>query len=303
MRADNLSEALPDPVDPAAPRIEQLLARGQALLADRGDVPRLQAELLLAHALGRPRVYLHAHTQDRIAASAQRRYEELLGRAAAGEPIAYLLGEREFWSLSLKVSPAVLVPRPETELAVARCLAVVTERRARTCDLGTGSGAIALALAVERPDWQITATDCSAEALELARLNAARVQVGNISFMQGDWLEPLAARRFDLIVSNPPYVAAGDPALQALRHEPRAALTPGATGAEALERIVVEAPAYLAPGGWLILEHGADQAEFLGQLLYARGYTRVQDHRDLAGHDRVIEAQWHAAMSVQPDGR
>jgi release factor glutamine methyltransferase len=302
MRADNLSDALADPADAAAPRIEQLLARGQALLADRGDVPRLQAELLLAHALGRPRVYLLARTHERIAASAQRRYEALLARAAAGEPMAYLLGEREFWSLSLKVSPAVLIPRPETELAVARCLAVVTESQARICDLGTGSGAIALALAVERPDWRITATDCSAAALELARLNAGGAQVCNVELVQGDWFEPLATRRFDLIVSNPPYVAAGDPALQALRHEPHVALTPGATGAEALVRIVVEAPAYLAPGGWLILEHGADQAEMLGQLLHARGYTRVQDHRDLAGHDRVVEAQWPGAMSSQCDG-
>ncbi len=317
MRADNLLDptGLPDPCEPprscdppdpralpnaALLRIDQLLADGEKRLS-RTDAPRLQAELLLAHALERPRSHLIAHARSSIDASGAQRYHELLARAVAGEPIAYLLGEREFWSLSFKVSPAVLIPRPETELVVERSLALgaasaaSTSYRAnpcRVCDLGTGSGAIALALALERPDWRITATDCSTAALELARLNAARLGVCNIEFVPGDWLDPLTGRYFDLIVSNPPYVAADDSALRALRYEPRVALTPGATGLEALERIVVQAPAHLPPGGWLILEHGADQAAALAQLLQARGYVKIQQQRDLAGCARVTEAQW-----------
>ena len=195
----------------------------------------------------------------------------------------------------------MLIPRPETELIVERCVALAaagavgSPHRAnpcRVCDLGTGSGAIALALAVEQPDWQITATDCSTAALELARLNAERLGVRNVEWVQGDWLEPFTGRHFDLIVSNPPYVAAGDPALSALRHEPLVALTPGATGLEALERIVVQAPAHLPPGGALILEHGADQAAALAQLLRTYGFVQVHERRDPAGCERVTEAQW-----------
>ena len=314
MRADKLSDPTgpPDPCDPPGPcdlpnatllRIEALLADGEKHLS-RTDTPRLQAELLLAHALARPRSHLIAHARSSIDARGAQRYHELLARAVAGEPIAYLLGEREFWSLSFKVSPAVLIPRPETELVVERSLALGAAGAAsaastsqcanpcRVCDLGTGSGAIALALAIERPGWRITATDCSTAALELARVNAARLGVRNVEFVPGDWLEPLTGRHFDLIVSNPPYVAAADSALRALRYEPRVALTPGATGLEALERIVVQAPGHLPPGGWLILEHGADQAAALARLLQARGYVKVQQQRDLAGCDRVTEAQW-----------
>jgi release factor glutamine methyltransferase len=291
MGANNLTD--PNAADAGARSIEQLLERGLALLAAHGDAPRLQAELLLAHILERPRSYLIAHRDESVAPAAAAAYQTLLAQAAAGWPIAYLTGEREFWSRSLKVSPAVLVPRPETELLVERCLALCAAAGPqRLCDLGTGSGAIALALALERPEWRITATDRSSAALELAQTNAARLGVTHVEWLLGDWFAPLAARRFDLIASNPPYVAAGDPALWPLRHEPREALTPGVTGLEALLHIVSEATDYLVPGGWLVLEHGVGQAAEVMQALQARGYARVRGYRDLSGCERTIEAQW-----------
>jgi len=209
------------------------------------------------------------------------RYQCLLEQCAAGEPLAYLTGEREFWSLALTVTPAVLIPRPETELAVERCLALHDASPAAILDLGTGSGAIALALAVERPRWRIMATDFDAGALQVARGNAAQLGLQNVYFEHGDWFEPLRGRQFDLIISNPPYVAAGDPALQALRYEPAAALTPGSDGMEALRRIVLQAPAHLLPGGWLVLEHGAGQAAAVAGSLVEAGYARVRCYVDL----------------------
>jgi len=292
VETDNLSE--PDGVTPrgadTAP-LQQLLAEGTAVL------PRLEVELLLAHALGLPRSALltldHWHAPPATLA----RYRDLLARRVAGEPSAYLLGEREFWSLPLRVSPAVLIPRPETELLVERTLALLAPPRferpvARVADLGTGSGAIALALASERRHWRLTATDRSFAALAVARENAARLGLQQIELLQGDWLDPLAGRRFDAIVSNPPYVAADDPALPALRHEPRAALTPGPTGLEALRHLAGAARAHLEPGGWLVLEHGRDQARALATTLVDAGYARVRCHHDLAGCERVTEAQW-----------
>jgi release factor glutamine methyltransferase len=293
MRADNLTEAS-GPLDAHALRIDTLLAAGEAALerAD-GDAPRLQAELLLAHVLSRPRSYLIAHADAFISQSAAASYQALLERAACGEPTAYLIGEREFWSLALEVSPAVLVPRPETELLVERTLSLIDAAAGRRiCDLGTGSGAIALALAAERPQWQITATDCSSAALELARRNAHRHGLHQVEFLQGDWFAPLGARRFHLMASNPPYVAAGDPALLRLRHEPHVALTPGHEGTEALQHIVVEAPHYLMPGGWLVLEHAGGQGAMLTRSLQRRGYAHIQCHRDYAAIERVTEAQW-----------
>jgi release factor glutamine methyltransferase len=273
---------------------EQLLAEGVAELAAAGS--RLDAELLLAHALAMPRSALHARGRESAPAAAAARYRALLARRAAGEPVAYLTGEREFWSLPLRVSAATLIPRPETELVVERTLALLADateaRRAlRIADLGTGCGAIALALASERPHWQITATDRSTVALEVARSNAARLQLERIEFIAGDWLRPLAARRFEAIVCNPPYVAASDAALPALRYEPAEALTSGPDGLEALRHLAAAAPPHLEPGGWLVLEHGATQARELGAALVAAGYARVRCHRDLAGHDRVTEAQ------------
>ncbi len=295
MRADNLTDAPGPSVTPAL-CIEALLAAAAVQLkAAGGDAPRLQAELLLAHVLSQPRSYLIAHADGAVAPGAAERYQTLLERAAAGEPTAYLIGEREFWSLALEVSSAVLVPRPETELVVERALSLIDPIGPRgACDLGTGSGAIALALAMERPGWHITATDCSPAALELAARNARRHGLHRIEFLHGDWFAPLAGRHFDLIASNPPYVGAQDPALDKLRHEPRLALTPGLAGTEALQHIVVEAPHYLLAGGWLVLEHGVGQAPKLARSLRERGFIDVRCHRDYASIERVTEAQWPA---------
>lgn len=279
---------------PEPPRIDALLRAAEARLAPGGS-PRLDAELLLAHVLGARREHLYAHGDDAVDAVAAARFAALVERRARGEPLAYLTGRRGFWSLDLEVSPAVLVPRPETELVVERALALVGPEPADVADLGTGCGAIALALAAERPRWRVVATDRSAAALEVARGNAARLGLHNVEFLPGEWCAPLAGRRFRLIASNPPYVAGGDPALAdpALRYEPLAALSPGPSGLEALAAIAEQARAHLQPGGWLVLEHGADQAGALAHRLVALGYAHVRCHRDLAGRDRVTEASWH----------
>jgi len=266
-------------------------ARALAQAALGGDPALLDAQLLLAHVLALPRVRLHSHAEAPVGAGQTQRYRELIARRAAGEPLAYLTGRREFWSLDLMVSSAVLIPRPETELLVERGLELVPRAEARAADLGTGSGALALALAHERPRWRLLATDLSEAALALARANAAALGLTRVEFVAGSWLEPLAGARFDLIVSNPPYVAADDPALAALRFEPRAALTPGADALACLRLLARGAAAHLVPGGWLLLEHGATQGAALRDELVAAGFAHVRSHRDLAGHERMTEGQ------------
>jgi release factor glutamine methyltransferase len=191
----------------------------------------------------------------------------------------------------LEVSPAVLIPRPETELVVERTLALLPADAKEMADLGTGSGAIALAVASERPSLQITAVDASADALEIARRNAARLQLGHVRFERGSWFAPLAERRFDLVAANPPYIARGDTELAAdvRRFEPEIALIAGATGLEAIDQIVAQAGAHLRPGGWLILEHGWTQADAVRERLVRSGFAHVRSHADLAGHERVTE--------------
>jgi release factor glutamine methyltransferase len=278
--------------DPGEDSLRALLERGWGALAASSVSARLDAEVLLAYALRRPRSYLLSHDASRIDAATGAQYRALLARRAEGEPLAYLTGQREFWSLPLTVTPDVLIPRPETELAVERCLALRDASPAAVADLGTGSGAIALALAVERPRWRIAATDAVGTALQIARANAQRLGARNVDFFEGDWFQALPERQFELIVSNPPYVAAHDPALGALRYEPAVALSPGVTGLEALATIIMQAPAHLLTGGWLVLEHGAGQAADVAGLLVGAGFTRVRCHTDLAGRDRVSEAQW-----------
>ena len=259
-----------------------------------GGTPDLDAELLLAHALGITRVRLRSHPEGAVEAVAADRFLELIERRAAGEPVAYLTGRREFWSLDLAVTPAVLIPRPETELLVERALVHGTQAAGRAADLGTGSGAIALALARERPRWHIVATDISAPALAVARANAAALGVTGIEFLGGSWFEPLAGARFDLILSNPPYVAADDPALAEpdLAFEPALALTPAGSDALAALRVLAHgAAAHLLPGGWLLLEHGATQGRAVRAELVAAGFAHVRSHRDLAGHERMTEGQ------------
>jgi release factor glutamine methyltransferase len=276
--------------------IDTALAWGRARLQG-GDHPSLEAQLLLAHALGLARGELMVRGEQAIAPGPMAAFERAVQRRAAGEPLAYITGHREFWSLPLRVTPAVLVPRPETELVVERALALLGMGPARVADLGTGSGAIALALARERPHWHVTATDRSAAALALATANARALAIDNVRFLGGDWYGALAGERFELIASNPPYVGAGDPVLQgpALRHEPLTALASGISGLEDLAAVIAGAGAHLSGGGWLVLEHGAGQAPEVEKLLVAQGFRHVRCHADLAGLARVTEAQGPAA--------
>jgi release factor glutamine methyltransferase len=278
--------------------IGELLAEGVRRLHGAGAAgsnatPALDAEVLLAHVLSVGRSRLRSHPEEPVRERAGQ-YRALIVRRAAGEPLAYLTGTQEFWSLPLAVSRAVLVPRPETELLVERALALRSAPHGRVVDLGTGSGAVALAIASERPHWQVTATDVSAEALAIARANAAQLKLSAIDFRQGSWFAPLAGTRFDIIVSNPPYVATDDPALTdpALAHEPRLALTAGADALSCLRAIARDAPQHLDPGGWLLLEHGNGQGLAVRDELVLAGLRYVRSHRDLAGHERITEGQY-----------
>ena len=252
---------------------------------------RREAALLLAHALGRPSLWLYAHDRDPVPALARRRYQRLVERRARGEPAAYLLGRREFWSLDLEVTPAVLVPRPETERLVEIALESIPASCAlRLADLGTGCGAIALALARERPECHVIATDLSVAALALAASNASRLGLRNIEFRRGDWCAPLGDERPAAIVANPPYVPSDDSHLQGdgLRFEPREALIAGENGLDAIREIVSCAPRYLPPAGRLLLEHGAGQGEAVRALLAERRFRNVLQYRDYAGRERVV---------------
>jgi release factor glutamine methyltransferase len=267
---------------------EQLLNRASL------SIQRRDAEILLAAAWQRPRSQILAFAPEPVPPQVAARFADSCERRARGEPVAYLLGRREFWSLDFEVTPAVLVPRPETELLVERVLAQVGCRDAQVADLGTGSGAIAVSLAHERPAWKVIGTDASEAALAVARRNGARYAGDRVEWRHGSWFQPLGRGRFDAIVSNPPYIAADDPALagDGLRHEPREALTPGGDGLGALTTLINDAPAHLGEGGWLFLEHGASQGAALRSALVARGFTHVTSHRDLAGHERVTEGCW-----------
>lgn len=259
-------------------------------LARAGGLDRLDAQLLLAHVSGRGRAWLLAHGDAVLDAVAAARLPALIDRRSAGEPIAYLAGSKEFRGLELQVDARVLVPRPETELLVDWALELLRGELAdiaapAVVDLGTGSGAIALAVKHAHPAADVVATDVSADALAVARANAARLGL-DVRFAAGAWWAAAAGRQFDLAVSNPPYIAGNDPHLPALRHEPLAALTPGVGGVEALFQLVDGAQGRLRPGGWLLLEHGHDQAPKVAERLEARGFRDVTTRRDLAGHPR-----------------
>lgn len=267
--------------EPLAPStVAQALAA-----AARLGVDRLDAQLLLLHALGRPphdRAWLLAHDTDTLPEPLWTALSAQLLRRLAGEPVAYLLGEKEFHGLALRVDLRVLVPRPDTETLVDWALECLEGQAApRVLDLGTGSGAIALALQHARPDARVDAVDASADALAVARANAERLKLP-VHFAQADWLAG-ADQGYALIASNLPYIAAGDPHLPALQHEPASALVAGADGLDDIRRIVADAPAHLAEGGWLLLEHGHDQAPAVRQLLAAQGFAEVQSREDLAG--------------------
>jgi len=275
--------------NPRPATVAQALAASIAL-----GVDRLDAQLLLLHALGRAphdRAWLLAHDTDAMPDAAWSALAAQLLRRRAGEPVAYLLGEKEFHGLSLQVDPRVLVPRPDTETLVEWALHCLEGRPApRVLDLGTGSGAIALALQHARPDAQVDAVDASADALAVAQANAARLGLP-VRFAQADWLDG-AGTGYAVIASNPPYIAAGDPHLPALRHEPSSALVSGADGLDDIRRIVQDAPCHFAESGWLLLEHGHDQAAAVRELLAARGFAEVQSRDDLAGIQRCSGGIW-----------
>jgi release factor glutamine methyltransferase len=271
------------------PDVRHLLVDATQQLGDRAE-----AELLLLHAVRQLRSWLFTHADDVLDRDVHTAYAELLERRARGEPVAYITGSRGFWSLDLEVTPATLIPRPETELLVE--LALERLPRDSICavaDLGTGSGAVALALASERPQCRVTATDASAAALEVARRNAARLGIDNVAFVQGDWMVPLGDARFELIVSNPPYIEADDEHLVRgdLRFEPATALASGRDGLDDIRRIVATAREHLVPGGWLLFEHGWNQGDAARALLRQAGYDDVFTAQDLEQRDRISGAR------------
>jgi len=260
---------------------------------------RIEIQMLLQQVLSVNRAYLLAHPERQLDEVQQAAYRALLQRRLAGEPLAYILSEREFFGLNFKVTPATLIPRPDTELLVELALQRIPQR-GRVLDLGAGSGAIALSIAYSRPDAQVTAVDASTDALEVARENARRLNIGNARFVHSDWFESLAGERYDLIVSNPPYIEDTDAHLERgdLRFEPRSALASGADGLDDIRRIVADAKAHLGYGGWLMFEHGYDQAERARGLLAASGYAEVFSARDLSGIERVSGGRY-AGASMQ----
>ncbi|AVD81607.1 peptide chain release factor N(5)-glutamine methyltransferase [Pseudomonas sp. SWI6] len=250
---------------------------------------RLDAELLLAAAIGKSRSYLHTWPERIVSSEAADVFASYLERRRAGEPVAYILGQQGFWKIDLEVAPHTLIPRPDTELLVETALQLQPASPARVLDLGTGTGAIALALASDCPAWQVTAVDRVDEAVALAERNRQRLGLDNVKVMASHWFDSLAGQRFDLILSNPPYIAAEDPHLAEgdVRFEPSSALVAGPDGLDDLRIIVDQAPEHLLPGGWLLLEHGYDQATSVQALLTARGFTEVASRKDLGGHERI----------------
>ena len=272
------------------------MKRIDAVLREAGErIDPVDAQWLLAHALGRERAWLYAHGDSVLDPATCDRFGALVDRRAHGEPVAYLTARRGFWTFELQVTPDTLIPRPETESLVERALALLPRDRAlRIADLGTGTGAIALALALERPRADVLATDASQAALAVARRNAAALGASNVRFAHGNWHDALGDAHFDLIASNPPYIAAGDAHLAAgdLRFEPPSALASGDDGLDAIREIAAGAPSHLEADGWLLLEHGLDQGESVRVLLQQAGFADVQTNRDLEGRERVSSGRW-----------
>lgn len=278
---------------PAELRIQSALHKASETLSGYVDNPVLEAELLLAHCLDQPRSHLRAWPERILVDKEQAEFWTLIERRLAGEPVAYLTGKREFWSLPIHVRPGVLIPRAETEVLVECALAYLPKsQEARVVDLGTGSGAIAIALAYERPLAHIVATDSSPAALAIAHENAQQLECKHIEFLAGDWLDALQEFNYDLIVSNPPYIAENDPHLLAgdLPAEPIQALSSGPDGLDAIRHIIANARPCLRPGGWLMLEHGYDQGAAVRTLLNAHGYSKTETTCDLEGRERVTAA-------------
>jgi len=282
--------------------IESALTEAARKVAQISESPRLDAEAMLAWILGVPRSYLFANPGEELRGQPASDFSDVVSRREKGEPIAYITGSKEFWSLQLNVSKDTLVPRPETETLVELAIRQIPEDCPyRVLDLGTGSGAIAVAIASERPEIEIVATDSSREALRVAKENASLQELQNISFLPGNWTEPVNDQIFDLVVSNPPYVCDGDPALDALRYEPRAALAAGPDGMDAIRQIVIDCKNLITADGTLMLEHGADQQDAVQVVLQENGWTDIACYKDLAGHPRVTTARMSAlTLKDQP---
>ncbi|MCH9694300.1 MAG: peptide chain release factor N(5)-glutamine methyltransferase [Gammaproteobacteria bacterium] len=273
-------------------RLDAAIAAAVERLSHSSDSARLDAEILLCRTIDMPRSYLFAHPDDELDDLSRGRFETLLKRREGGEPMAYIMGTREFWTHELHVSPATLVPRPETELLVDLALREIPRKAAwRILDLGTGSGAIAIAIAAERPLCDLTATDISPEALKVAIENARLANLPNIAFAEGRWAEPVRGQRFDLIVSNPPYVRDDDAALADLSHEPLSALASGPDGLNDIRVLAASCAGILAADGWLMLEHGFDQRGAVADELASEGWTDITCHNDLANLPRVTVAR------------
>lgn len=275
-------------------RIDTLLNRATSELTE-SDTARLDAEFLLSYVLQKPRSYFFTWPEKELSHEELKQFETLLAQRKQGIPVAHLTGEREFWSLNLKVTEATLIPRPDTELLVELALAQKNPTNARVVDLGTGTGAIALAMACERPQWQVIAVDKSPEALQVAKENAARNNITNVVFFEGSWCQPLQEQPLpaDMVVSNPPYIRSDDEHLDQgdVRFEPMRALSSGKDGLDDIRIIVRESLAILKAGGYLLLEHGYDQGYDVRKILEDAGYINARTERDLAGHDRVTLAQ------------
>ena len=259
--------------------------------ADLPDSPtaRLDAELLLAAALGKSRSYLHTWPEKIVSSEDALTFAGYLQRRRGGEPVAYILGQQGFWKLDLEVAPHTLIPRPDTELLVETALELLPATPTQVLDLGTGSGAIALALASERPAWTVTAVDRVLEAVALAERNRQRLHLNNVTVLNSHWFSALQGHAYDLIISNPPYIADNDPHLVAgdVRFEPASALVAGRDGLDDLRHIIKQAPQHLNAAGWLLLEHGYDQAGAVRDLLLGEGFDNVHSRIDLGGHERI----------------
>ena len=275
------------------------MATVQALLECAGDLCSdsggRDAQILLAHCLDKPRAWLYAWPEHEVTSAARAQYEQLLARRRCGEPIAYLIGQRDFWTLQLAVNEHTLIPRPETETLVEWALELAVPADASVLDMGTGSGAIALAVASERPHWRVTGVDNSAGALQVANANAQRAQLSRVRFLRSDWYQALDGRAFHLLLGNPPYIDAADAHLERgdVRFEPRSALVAPEKGLADLARLVAGAPPHLHPGAWLLLEHGYTQGPAVRGLFLETGFKAIATRRDLAGHERVTGAVWH----------
>jgi release factor glutamine methyltransferase len=273
----------------------ELLASALAALGSEPSAARLDAEVLLAHTLDKPRTRLRGWPDDPVPANQAARYRELIARRADGEPVAYLTGMREFWSLSLEVTPETLIPRPETERLVEVALASLADGQSLVvADLGTGSGAVAAAIASEHPACHVIATDVCPRALAVATRNMARLGLGNVRLRRGNWCDALRGERYALIVANPPYIASGDAHLTRgdVRFEPRLALSAGDDGLDAIRVVIESAVAHLLPGAVLVLEHGHQQAPAVRELLRRHGYRNVRGYQDLGGNERVASGVW-----------